>query len=129
MYINNRHVKHKYTKFYILPYGGVCMVLFGLRLKTLRQERKMTQQQLAERLDLTKASVSGYEQSSIYPSVEVLIQISQYFNVSADYLIGLSDSMEFKMSHLTDEQISLLLGIITQFERLNNMGLCKGRCS
>ena len=97
------------------------MELLGLRLKTLRQEKGLTQQQLAEKLNVVKASVSGYEQSSIHPSAEVLIQICKYFNVSADYLLGLSDTVEFKMSPLTDEQITILMGTINQFERLNNI--------
>ena len=94
------------------------MELFGLRLKTLRQGKDLTQKQLADKLDVVKSSVSGYEQNTIYPSVEVLIKLCKYFDVSADYLLGLSDTMEFKMSHLTDEQITIVMNIINQFERL-----------
>ena len=97
------------------------MELFGLRLKTLRQEKGLTQQQLAERLNVVKASVSGYEQNAIHPSAEMLIQICKFFDVSADYLLGLSDTREFKMSPLTDEQITIILGTINQFERLNDL--------
>jgi len=96
------------------------MVLFGLRLKSLRQGKNLTQKQLADKLNIVKASVSGYEQSSIYPSIEVLIQLCMYFRVSADYMLGLSDTMEFKMAQLTDEQTKIVMSIINQFERLNN---------
>ncbi|MCL2084024.1 MAG: helix-turn-helix domain-containing protein, partial [Oscillospiraceae bacterium] len=67
------------------------MELFGLRLKALRQSKGLTQQQLADRLNIVSASVSGYEKNSFYPSVEVLSQICLYFGVSADYMLGLSD--------------------------------------
>ena len=79
----------------------------------------MTQKQLADKLNIVKASISGYEQSRIFPSIEVLIQMCEYFNVTADYLLGLSDTAEFRMSPLTDEQITIVMSIINQFERLN----------
>ena len=99
------------------------MELFGLRLKALRREKGLTQSQLADKLNIVKASVSGYEQSAIYPSIEVLIQVCKYFDVSADYMLGLSDTMEFNMSQLTEEQTAIIMGIITQFERLNSLSL------
>ena len=95
------------------------MELFGLRLKSLRQNKGLNQKQLADKLDLGKASISGYENSAILPSVEVLIQLCKYFEVSADYLLGLSDTMDFNASHLSDEQIGVIMTLITQFEQLN----------
>jgi len=97
------------------------MSLFGLRLKTLRNAKGITQEQLAEKLNVSKASVSRYEQSAMYPTVEVLIKLCKYFNVSADYILGLSDDIEFKLSHLTDVQIKLVLGSINEYERLNEI--------
>jgi len=96
------------------------MELFGLRLKTLRQRKNLTQKELADKLEIVKASISGYEKSSIYPSVEVLIKLCKYFEVSADYLLGLSDTMEFQMAQLTDEQTEIIMSVIHQFERINN---------
>ena len=95
------------------------MELFGLRLKTLRQSKNLTQTQLAEKLSLVKASISGYEQSAIHPSIDVLVEICKYFNVSADYLLGLSDTIDYKMSPLTDEQIAIIMSLMNQFEKLN----------
>jgi transcriptional regulator with XRE-family HTH domain len=97
------------------------MELFGMRLKSLRQGKKLTQKQLAGKLGIVKASISGYEQSAIYPSIEVLIRICKLFDASADYLLGLSDVMEFKVSQLTDEQILIIMGTVNQFEQLNNI--------
>ncbi len=96
------------------------MELFGIRLKTLRLRKELTQNQLAKKLDITRSSVSYYEKGAIYPSVEILIKICQYFNVSADFLLGLSDMKEFQISHLADEQVEILLNLIHQFEQLND---------
>jgi len=95
------------------------MELFGLRLKSVRTEKKMTQQQLADKLGIVKASVSSYEQNANSPSLETFLALCKMFDVSADFLLGLSDNMDMKMSHLTDEQVSLIMNLINQFERLN----------
>ncbi|MCL2223536.1 MAG: helix-turn-helix domain-containing protein [Defluviitaleaceae bacterium] len=95
------------------------MELFGIRLKGIRQERGLTQTQLADKLGIVKATVSSYEQTLNYPSIETFIKLCNFFDVSADFMLGLSDDMDIKMSHLTDEQISLIMSLINQFERLN----------
>lgn len=99
------------------------MEIFGIKLRTLRQASGLTQEQLANRLDIVKASISGYEQDRIYPSIDILIKLCRFFNVSADYLLGLSDAKEVQISHLTDEQVYILTGIISQFEKLNSKTL------
>lgn len=99
---------------------GDSMNLFGMRLKTLRNKKGLTQEQLADKLgNITKASVSRYEQSAMFPTVEVLIRLCEYFDVSSDYLLGLSDKIEFKISPLTDIQVQIVVGAIHEFERLN----------
>ena len=63
---------------------------FGYRLKELRKSKKLTQAQVANHLNLSKATISGYENNIKTPSVEVLIQLSLLYGVSTDYLLGLS---------------------------------------
>ncbi|CAM3115104.1 helix-turn-helix domain-containing protein [Lactococcus hircilactis] len=95
------------------------MEYFGDKLRTLRLEKKMTQQDLAARMGLVSASISSYEKSRKYPSVEILIQLCQIFDVSADYLLGLSDDKEINLSALTDEQMRIILQLIAEFENFN----------
>jgi len=92
-----------------------------MRLKTLRKSKGITQDELAEILGVSKATVSRYEQAAIYPSAEVLIRLCRYFSVSADYLLGLSDKIELKLSHLKDDQIVIILSVINEFEKLNEL--------
>ena len=68
------------------------MEYFGDKLRALRMKKNLTQNDLAARLGIVGASVSSYEKNKQYPSVEVLIQLCQTFDVSADYLLGLSDT-------------------------------------
>lgn len=61
------------------------------RLYELRKAKNMTQQRLAVDLGIDQTSISSYECGKYLPTVEVLVKIAEYFGVSTDYLLGLSD--------------------------------------
>lgn len=61
---------------------------FGERLRRLRKERDITQGQLAEVIGVVPSAVGKYERiPQSYPSVEALMKIADYFDVSIDYLL------------------------------------------
>ena len=61
---------------------------FGERLRRLRKARDITQSDLAEYIGVVPSTVGKYERlADSYPSVEALIKISEYFDVSIDYLL------------------------------------------
>ncbi|MDA2525876.1 helix-turn-helix transcriptional regulator [Bacillus cereus] len=64
------------------------------RLKSLRTERKLTQEQFATAVGITKASVSKFENGIKTPSRETIERIADYFNVTTDYLLGRSEDPE-----------------------------------
>lgn len=66
---------------------------FGERLKKLRTNRHMTQDELGEIFESPKAqsTVGTWERGVRQPSMEDLVRIAQFFNVSIDYLLGLSE--------------------------------------
>lgn len=65
---------------------------FNVRLKQLRQKHKLTQSELADLLGLKPTAISNYESKRNEPSFEKLIALSKYFDVSCDYLLGISDA-------------------------------------
>lgn len=65
--------------------------MYGQRIRELRIEKGLTQTQLAEQLGLTQKSVSKYELEQLDLSTELVVKISRFFEVSADYLLGMSD--------------------------------------
>ena len=99
--------------------GGVGLVNFGNRLKTLRIKKKLTQQQLADLLGLTKSVISAYENGLRYPAYDVLIKISRIFKVSTDYLLGVEIKREIDTSGLTDEQVEALIVLIDTIRNNN----------
>ena len=67
------------------------MKIFGERLKDLRREKNLTQQQLANKLNVSGNTVHGWETDKQEPSMTMLLKLSSIFNVSLDYLFGKSD--------------------------------------
>lgn len=61
------------------------------RIKQLRKEKNMTQIRLSIELDVSQETVSAYESGKHFPSVQILLKLSEIFNVSCDYILGLSD--------------------------------------
>lgn len=65
--------------------------MVGSRLRDLRREANMTQQALATALGINKHSVSCYELEKNEPSDEIKICICRHFDVTADFLLGLTE--------------------------------------
>lgn len=63
-------------------------MIMGYRLRELRIERKMSQEELGKLLGVSKVSVSGYESGKRVPCVDVFIKILDVFGVQSDYLLG-----------------------------------------
>ena len=65
--------------------------MFPLILKTLRTEKGLTQQKIADHLQISRSVLSNYETGIVDPTLSVLKKLSDYFGVSIDYLIGRED--------------------------------------
>ena len=66
-------------------------IMFAKRLRELRIERELTQQQLADILKVDRTTVMKWETGERETSFSMLITIARYFNTSVDYLIGNTD--------------------------------------
>lgn len=66
-------------------------ILLGKRLKELREERGLTQRELSAILNLNSVTYLHYEKSQREPSLSVLVDMAKFFDVSCDYLLGLTD--------------------------------------
>lgn len=70
--------------------------MIGKRLFDLRKDADLTQDELASALKINKHSISSYERNKSEPPDEIKIAIAQHFNVSVDYLLGLTDDVSPK---------------------------------
>lgn len=64
---------------------------YSNRIRELRQAKSLNQEQLAEKIGLTKQAISQYERGDRKPSMDVLEALCDFFNVSSDYLLGKDD--------------------------------------
>lgn len=90
---------------------------FGTRLKELRKQNGLTQQQLAERVGVTKSVIPFYELKERAPSPDVLTKLSYIFHVSTDYLLGIERNKTVDVTGLSDEDIRAVQLIV---DRLRN---------
>lgn len=90
--------------------------MIGERLRKLRKDRKISQEELGSILGVKKSAVSLYETENNEPSDEIKVQIAEYFKVSIDYLLGLTDeaipldkNLYFRFpENATEEEIALI---------------------
>lgn len=105
------------------------------RLVQLRKEAKLTQHELADKIGMTVSSVSMYEVGAREPSPKVLSRLAKLFDVSTDYLLGISDERNSDIqvglntdrkeyAQLTDEQRTQIQNVvkamIKQYKEENN---------
>ncbi|HHQ0503846.1 TPA: helix-turn-helix domain-containing protein, partial [Listeria monocytogenes] len=76
----------------LLKRKGVA-ILFGKILKTLRINRGMTQADLGSKLNISKVSISKYENGNQFPDTDTLKRIADIFNVSTDFLLGREEAI------------------------------------
>ena len=72
-------------------YNLIAMENFGERLKKLRQESGLTQKQLAEKINCAHSAIVYWETNRQEPNISTLKKLCIYFDVSADYFLGLED--------------------------------------
>ena len=69
---------------------------FGERLYELRKDKNISQEELADLLDVSRQSISKWENDNAYPEMTRLLFMSDFFNVSLDYLIrGIEETENF----------------------------------
>lgn len=85
----------------------------GSRIKQLREKRGLIQEMLAAELGITQQMLSKYERDTSLIKVDILKKIAEYFNVTTDYLLGVSDVKrdiqgQMKVNETLDEYYDLI---------------------
>ncbi len=84
---------------------------FAEKLITLRKSRELTQEQLAEQLNVSRQSISKWESGQVIPEVEKIVELSKVFDVTVDYLLKPSeiDELSVKTEILEQQQKQMLV--------------------
>lgn len=101
--------------------------MFSERLKSLRKEKGLEAQYVAEKLNVAKSTYSGYENNKSKPSFEILESIAMLFDVSVDYLLGRTDVKKYdteisafstiSTDGLSDEDIEAVRSIVEALKK------------
>lgn len=87
-----------------------------MRLYDLREAADMSQKKLAEMLNLKSSAISKYEKGHTQPGIPTLIKLAEIFNVSVDYLLGISS---IKNPYSADKFTPKEAEIITKYRKLS----------
>ncbi|MGM0214692.1 helix-turn-helix transcriptional regulator [Enterococcus sp. AZ109] len=74
----------------------------GKNIKDERLKKNLTQQELADQLNISRQTISKWELDKSYPDLELLVKMSQLFQVSVDYLLGIEGATEKEKRTLLD---------------------------
>ena len=89
------------------------------RIRSLREQRGVTQSELAKQLGITRSSVNAWEQGISVPSTQYVVELASIFKVSTDYLLGVQATASIDVSGLTDADIELAHTIIEHLRKKN----------
>lgn len=92
--------------------------MLGTRIKELRKEFGLSQVELAMRMEVTKQTISNWENENIQPSIDMLVGLANVFNVTTDYLLGLDDVPRLSIEGLPMSFAAHLAQIIEDFRNL-----------
>lgn len=83
------------------------------RIRYLREKNDMTQTDLANKLGISRSAVNSWEMSLSSPSITNIIEMSQIFNVTADYILSTSNNLLVDISHLSNEEREVVIKLVS----------------
>ena len=89
------------------------------RIKVLREQKGMTQADLARQLGITRSSVNAWEMGISVPSTQYIVELSNMFNVSTDYLLGVDATASVSVAGLTEQDVHLVHQLICHLKEKN----------
>lgn len=71
---------------------------YAQKIRNLREDKDLTQAQIAQLLGTTKNQIGKYERGEQELPIRHLIKLANFYNVSADYILGLSENLPYGLS-------------------------------
>lgn len=113
--------KPNIAKIPITAQGDKMQPMIGLRLRELREKKKLRQEQVAEITNVNKSAISLYESGMRQPSLDMLIVFARFYKVSTDYLLGISATKSVDLSGLTGPELDVILELVSLMTRKNEL--------
>ncbi len=109
-----------------------------MRLKELREEKGLTQKEVADAVGGTQSNLAKWEKEKIQPAADMIIKLADFFGVTTDYFLGRSDELGFvtvqsspTVPALADDQKQLLdlYDRMTHQQKIRAIAYCEGLLS
>lgn len=94
-------------------------VMVAYRIKHLREQKSLTQAELAKQLGITRSSVNAWEMGISVPSTQYIVELANIFKVSTDYLLGIESSATVSVDGLTESDIQVIHYLIAHLKDKN----------
>ena len=82
------------------------------RIKELREKCGYSQSELARKLSVTRSSVNAWEMGISVPTTQYIVEMSQLFKVSSDYILGINNNLTLNLDKFSDEELKLIYHLI-----------------
>lgn len=106
-----------HVELFTIPVRGDWMV--AERVKYLREQKGLTQADLAKQLGITRSSVNAWEMGISVPSTQYIVEIANLFKVSTDYILGVDSSASINIAGLTEKDIQIVHSLIDHLKGKN----------
>lgn len=87
------------------------------KIRSIRLAKGISQVDLGKAIGVSKQSVSNWENDNIQPSIDMLVQIADYFGVSTDYLLDRETTRTLDCKNLTEKEISHIQDLINDIAK------------
>lgn len=91
--------------------------MLGQRIHELRISSGWSQVELARKMNITKQTVSNWENENIMPSIEMLVRMAKLFHVTTDYLLGLENTPRLSVDGLPENVVAHLSQLIEDYRQ------------
>lgn len=91
------------------------------RIKHLRDENKLSQAELAKRLGITRSSVNAWELGISVPSTQYIVELSDVFKVSTDYLLCVDETATVSVCGLGEDDVKLVYSLVRHLRCKNSL--------
>ena len=95
------------------------MILIGEKLRQLRKENELRQEQVARLVGADRSSISAWKNDSRQPSYQSLVRLAEVYNVSTDFLLGRTGGKPLDLSGLTTAEVTFITELVAEMTAKN----------